>query len=458
MQRQKTNVVIAKRLVDAAEPDARQFVLWDERDKGFGLLVLPSGTKSYVYQYRIGGRSGRTRRYTIGKHGDLTPDQARKKAQELRALVLAGTDPIDAERSTAAERERERAAKAEAARLLGELAFSAYVESFLSKAVTTGTRERTAELYAQCLRGHAVPVLKATPMPKIGKAELNRVLDNIPANQPAVRRNVFAVLRILFNWALERGDITASPMATMKAPAAATSRDRVLSDEELALALRGADKLGAPFGPFYRLLFLTGQRRDECAGADWAEFDREEAVWTLPADRTKNGVPHLVPLAPELIAMLDKLAGQDEADEPKWPRAGIVFSSNGGRTRISGYSRAKARLDTAIAKLATEDAAAAGDDAKPFKVAPWRVHDARRTLATGLQRLGIRFEVTEAVLNHVSGASRSGIASVYQRHNWAPEKRAALEAWAKHCARITTNADDSNVVQLRPESSTGTTG
>ena len=458
MQRQKTNVVIAKRLVDAAEPDARQFVLWDERDKGFGLLVLPSGTKSYVYQYRIGGRSGRTRRYTIGKHGDLTPDQARKKAQELRALVLAGTDPIDAERSTAAERERERAAKAEAARLLGELAFSAYVESFLSKAVTTGTRERTAELYAQCLRGHAVPVLKATPMPKIGKAELNRVLDNIPANQPAVRRNVFAVLRILFNWALERGDITASPMATMKAPAAATSRDRVLSDEELALALRGADALGAPFGPFYRLLFLTGQRRDECAGADWAEFDREEAVWTLPADRTKNGVPHLVPLAPELVAMLDKLAGQGEADEPKWPRAGIVFSSNGGKTRISGYSRAKSRLDAAIAKLAAEDAAAAGDDAKPFKVAPWRVHDARRTLATGLQRLGIRFEVTESVLNHVSGASRSGIASVYQRHNWSAEKRAALEAWAKHCHRITANADDSNVVQLRPENSTGTAG
>lgn len=450
--------LITKTAVDECQPGERPTFLWDTKVAGFGLLVMPSGTRTYVYQYRLGGRSGKTRRYTIGRHGTLTPDQARKRAKELAALVDRGIDPIDADRSKVAEQERERAAKAEAARLLGELAFSAYVESFLSKAVTAGTRERTAELYAQCLRGHAVPVLKAAPMPMIGKAELNRVLDNIPADQPAVRRNVFAVLRILFNWALERGDITASPMATMKAPAAATSRDRVLSDEELALALRGADKLGSPFGPFYRLLFLTGQRRDECAGADWAEFDREEAVWTLPADRTKNGVPHLVPLAPELVAMLDKLAGQDEADEPKWPRAGIVFSSNGGRTRISGYSRAKARLDTAIAKLATEDAAAAGDDAKPFKVAPWRVHDARRTLATGLQRLGIRFEVTEAVLNHVSGASRSGIASVYQRHNWSAEKRAALEAWAKHCARITAGADDSNVVQLRPENSTGTAG
>lgn len=449
--------VISKTTVDGFNPSTQQ-VLWDEHDAGFGLLALPSGTKSYIFQYRLGGRAGKPRRFTIGRHGALTPHAARKIAQELRAEVIRGIDPVESRRAKKEAEDKERAAKAEAARLLGELAFSAYVESFLSKAVTTGTRERTAELYAQCLRGHAVPVLKAAPMPKIGKAELNRVLDNIPADQPAVRRNVFAVLRILFNWALERGDITASPMATMKAPAAATSRDRVLSDEELALALRGAATLGAPFGPFYRLLFLTGQRRDECAGADWAEFDREEAVWTLPADRTKNGVPHLVPLAPELVAMLDKLAGQDEADEPKWPRAGIVFSSNGGRTRISGYSRAKARLDTAIAKLAAEDAAAAGDDAEPFKVAPWRIHDARRTLATGLQRLGIRFEVTEAVLNHVSGASRSGIAAVYQRHNWAPEKRAALEAWAKHCGRITAGADDSNVVQLRPENSTGTAG
>ena len=256
-------------------------------------------------------------------------------------------------------------------------------------------------------------------------------------------------MRILLNWAVDRGDIDTSPMASMKAPAAAESRERVLNDEELAFAVRAADTLGNPFGPFYRLLFLTGQRRDECAAAAWREFDRAAATWTLPGDRTKNGEAHIVPLAPTLVAVLDRLAGQEGAKEPKWPRAGLLFSTPRGQAHVKGYSRAKARLDTAMAKLAAEDAGEAGDGSEPLIVEPWRIHDARRTLATGFQRLGIRFEVTEAVLNHVSGASRSGIAAVYQRHNWADEKRAALIAWADHLERLIAPPEKGNVVPFQ---------
>ena len=121
-----------------------------------------------------------------------------------------------------------------------------------------------------------------------------------------------------------------------------------------------------------------------------------------------------------------------------WPKSGLVFSTT-GNTSVSGYSRAKNRLDKAI------DALAEKQDASP--PAPWRLHDLRRTLATGLQRLGVRFEVTEAVLNHVSG-SKSGVAGIYQRHDWAPEKVAALEAWAAHVAVLMTGADQTNVIQL----------
>jgi integrase len=439
---------IQKSTVDACQPGEKQVLLWDSKDTGFGLLVLPSGVKSYVFQYRLGGKQGKTRRYTIGRHGAWTADGARKRAQELRAQVVRGIDPIDAEKATFAERERAQAAKAEAERLLQELAFAAYVDDFIGKALSNGKRDRTKDLYAQSLRSHAVPVLKQKPIPQIRKADINKVLDKIPSEQPAVRRNVFAVLRILFNWAIDRGDIEASPMASMKAPAAAESRDRVLSDEELSLAVRAADTLGAPFGPLYRLIFMTGQRRDECAAASWQEFNREAAIWTLLADRTKNGEAHIVPLAPALVSILDRLAGQEGAEEPKWPRRGLLFSTERGKEHVKGYSRAKARLDTAIAELAVEDAEKAGDGAKPVQVGPWRIHDARRTLATGFQRLGIRFEVTEAVLNHVSGASRSGIAAVYQRHNWADEKRAALYAWAEHIERLLASQPTSNVVQF----------
>ena len=211
-------------------------------------------------------------------------------------------------------------------------------------------------------------------------------------------------------------------------------------------------QLEAPFGPLYLLLFATGQRREEVAGLDWAELDRASATWTLPRERSKNGEANIVPLNRHAMAALDRIASQEEAERPAWPRRGLVFTTT-GQSPVSGYSRAKSRLDALMGQLAHDDALAAGMDPESVAVAPWRLHDARRTLATALQRLGVRFEVTEAVLNHTAGASRSGVAAVYQRHGWGPEKRAALDAWADHCDRIIRPADDAgNVVPLRRDS------
>lgn len=446
--------IISITAVDSCQPSDRQFILWDSGDgaiKGFGLLVLPSGVKSYVFQYRIGGRAGRTRRYTIGKHGSpWTPHTARKRAQDLAAKVRLGIDPIDEGRDTQTAKEQAKAAKHEGERRDRELLFSTYCERFVQevkKKKKGEIRPRTREGYRATLHNHAIPHIGTKPLPAITRADIVRIMDNIPASQPSVRRLTFAVLRKLFNWAKSRGDVDASPLDAVEVPADAASRDRVLKDAELALVLKAARQIEAPFGPMYLLLFATGQRRDEVAGLDWRELDRASAIWTLPGERSKNGEANIIPLNRHALAALDRLAGLAEADRPEWPRKGLLFTTTGA-THVSGFSRAKSRLDALTEQLAKQQAVEAGQDENAAGVAPWRLHDARRTLATALQRLGVRFEVTEAVLNHVSG-SRSGVAGVYQRHGWGPEKRAALEAWADHCDRVCNPADETgNVVKL----------
>jgi integrase len=195
-------------------------------------------------------------------------------------------------------------------------------------------------------------------------------------------------------------------------------------------------------------LIVTGQRREEVAALDWAELDRDTATWVLPAGRAKNGQAHIVPLSALALVVLDEVAANvidAREDEPqRWPSRGLVFTTK-GQTAFSGHSKAKARLDVMMEKLANSQELSYA----PFslELSPWRVHDLRRTLATGLQRLGIRFEVTEAVLNHVSG-SKGGIAGVYQRHDWKDEKRAALEAWGRHLSVAINAPQTDNVVSL----------
>jgi integrase len=184
----------------------------------------------------------------------------------------------------------------------------------------------------------------------------------------------------------------------------------VLTDEELGLLWKATELSGSPFGPLFQLLILTGQRREEVAGLDWSELDRPTGSWLIPGYRTKNRKANYIPLSKAAIAVLDGIA----ADHP-WPRTGYVFSTT-GKTPVSGFSKAKRRMDELMRESLGE------------RFQPWRAHDLRRTLATGMQRLGVRFEVTEAILNHVSG-SRAGVAGIYQRYDWAAEKRDALGAW-----------------------------
>lgn len=221
-----------------------------------------------------------------------------------------------------------------------------------------------------------------------------------------------------YGWAVKRGAVAANPFTNLPV-APATKRERVLRDDEFSAIWRATDGAG-PFNGIVRLLVLTGQRREETAGMAWTELSDDLQTWTIPASRTKNGRAHIVPLsepAREILRSAHRF-GDD-----------LVFP--GLRGPFNGWSKAKAALD-----------AKSG-------VTNWRLHDLRRTAATGLQRLGVRLEVTEQVLNHIAG-SRAGIVGVYQRHDFASEKRAALDAWGEHVlAIIEGRADITNVVQLR---------
>jgi integrase len=368
---------IIKRSVDAMASAGAEGFLWDDGIKGFGAKFTKSGAVSYILQFRMGGREARTRRYTIGSHGSpWTPTTARSEAERLLLQIAQGIDPAEAER----QRRREAV----------DLAFANYAHRFATACVGKGWKV----LVERSLRIHVKPVLGQKPLPKITRADVVAVFDRMPSSQVANQRNVFAVIRRMFRWAVSRGDIERSPMEGMETPPPVKARDRWLSDDELGRVWNQAMKTHRCFGPIVRLLILTGQRREEVASLSWEELDRGELMWTLPGDRAKNGEPNRVPLNELAVAVLDEVVGGSS-----WPRRGKIFPTSTGGA-FSAYDKGKKMLDHLVE----------ADGGDP--IAPWRLHDLRRTLATGFQRLGVRFEVTEAVLNHIGG-SRAGGAGIY---------------------------------------------
>ncbi|MEZ5708115.1 MAG: site-specific integrase [Blastomonas sp.] len=227
-----------------------------------------------------------------------------------------------------------------------------------------------------------------------------------------------------------------NPVAHYPRPDATASRKRILSDAELVMIWNAAGEMRKPLATFFRLLILTGQRRIEVAKMQWTELDRDREEWTVPGERAKNGNYHLVPLSAQALALIDDLAGGDE-----WPRQGPVLTLDGERS-LGGFSKARRELDEKIDKALAEK-----PDASAFEQ-HWVIHDLRRTMATGLQRMGIRFEVTEAVLNH-TGRSKGGIAGVYQLYEWRDEKREALVRWGREIQGIVSPQGGAKVIDLQ---------
>jgi integrase len=229
-----------------------------------------------------------------------------------------------------------------------------------------------------------------------------------------------------------------NPFAELPIAAGAVERERVLSEAEIAEVWAAADTLGYPFGPFYKLLILTLQRREEVAGMRWSEISEDIARWTLPGARMKNGKPHIVHLSGAANGVLGSISRIEGCD--------LVFSTTTYRltakenaepkgkrkrepTSISGFSQGKRYLDAAIARARVEAAATLGQ--KPEAMTDWRVHDLRRSGVSTLAALGFDSVVVDKLLAHQPAKLR-GVAGVYQRHDFARERAAALDVWAAH--------------------------
>jgi integrase len=217
----------------------------------------------------------------------------------------------------------------------------------------------------------------------------------------------------------------------MRAPAKEQARDRTLSDDELRWFWAACKEIEWPFGPLAQLLLLTAQRRDEVAGAEWSEIDLTKKTWTIPRSKAKNGRAHEVQLSTAAIEILDSLPHVNER---------MLFTTT-GTTAVSGFSRAKERMRSAMAAKRSE----LGEGA--VEIPEWTLHDLRRTAATGMAKLNISPHVVDKILNHTSGTIK-GVAAVYNRFAYLEERRAALDAWGRYVEGLITPAP-ANVVAFR---------
>jgi integrase len=257
----------------------------------------------------------------------------------------------------------------------------------------------------------------------------------------------------MLNWAAGRDIIEANPAAFVEKPGDEIKRDRVLSNAELGAVWRASGTAGFPFGDGIRLLILTLGHRDEIFRLSEPEVEVAEdgATIRLPAERVKNAEGRDIPLsAPALtiLAGLPEIEAGEDKDGVEQVR--YLLSLNSAKP-YSNFGWAKANLDRLIARanavsrlgrdLEENEEPAPGD-----WLPDWRLHDIRRTGATGLQQLGFRLEVVEATLGHIAG-SRAGVAGVYQRHRFAAEVRQALDAWGRHIEALVSGERD-NVIPM----------
>jgi integrase len=401
---------ITKRVIDTLVPGSRDLFLWDRDLAGFGLKCTPTGKKVYIVQYRMGGRGFPTRRYKIGAHGPFTPEEARERARKVLQGVRDGLDPMQAKR-------------AQKHNTIEKL-----IEGFIESRRTKG--RRSAEEIKRVLDREIGKAWRARSVASITKADIHHVLDAIVARgSPVIANRTLAHIKTMFNWAKSRGIVAQSPADNIEKPGDESSRERTPDNAELAEIWQAAAKLDWPFEPAIKLLILTGQRREEVAQMRWSELKLAERVWALPASRTKNRQPHDIHLSSLALKIIRAVTPIEDCD--------LVFSTN-GETAISGWSRAKRRLDEEIGAARRAKARDLGRDASKVGQMPdWRIHDLRRSIATGLANLGVAPIVADRILNHVPRKQKGQVMFVYNRAAYAGERREALELWGKHLERIT---------------------
>jgi len=390
---------------------------WDTILPAFGLRVAAARPgrpprKTWVCMYRVAGRRVRE---TLGTMATVPQvDDARDLARASMQRAQAGIHPVQ---------EKERRAAAAAARRCDTLARS--IDYYFARYAAQRMRPTSFTEIKRTLERDVKPVLGSRPIRDITRRDIRELLLAIvDRGAPSHANHTLSYLRAMLNWAVSNDLIEANPTAGLKMPAPKVERDRTLDEGEIRLFWLACERIGWPFGQLFKLLLLTAQRRDEVAEACWGEFDLDGALWTLPRQRAKNDKAHVIHLAPTAIEILRSV--------PTIRTIGFIFTTT-GRGPVSGFTRARQRLAATMIELG-------GAATEPFTL-----HDLRRSAATGMAGLGIAPHIIDKTLNHTTGKI-SGVARIYNRHEYLAERKAALNAWAMHLEGIANRS--SNLIPL----------
>ena len=362
-----------------------------------------TGRVSWSLRYQ--DSENRPMKMTLGEWPVVSLKQAQEIAQDPR--FKPGLDPLATRRAPRRETPN-----------TVEKIVRIYIERYAKP--NTRSWAVTEEMF----RRDVLPLWGHRQMSSIKRHDVADLLEGImERGSPYMAIGVHAAIRMLWRWSIDRGYVETSPVEGMRPPAKAIARDRVLTDSEVVAIWRAAERMGWRYGAVMRLLFLTGQRLFEVAGAKWSELNLEEQLWSIPRERMKTSVVHEVPLSGDAARLIQRLPRFEGAEHlfPAYENRGSVHP------HIAGFGWAKRRMDDFSG------------------VKDWRLHDIRRTVATRIQGLGYRIEVTEDILGHVKG-SRSGIVGVYQRYQFKNEKRDALEGWAQSLRSILEQGGRNHVV------------
>jgi integrase len=392
--------------VENIKPGTARREIPDAGCRGLYFIRQPSGRQAWAVRYRF---QGTPKKLTLD--GALTLAAARKAATDALHELAQGRDP--AALKFEAEATAEKASAARAADTVEQ-----WAATFIDRHAKKKTRENSWRQAVHVFNNIVLPAWQGRAVHDIKRRDVIELVEGVAEDRPIMANRALGHLSKFFNWLCERDVIAASPCAGVAHPSEEHARDRILSDGEIKALWLACDSVGDPAGACVKTLLLTGQRRSEVAGIRRSEISGD--VWSLAPSRTKNKQRHDIPLSAQALAIIEAM-----------PEIGDYVFTSSGTAPLSHLARTKQLLDASM---------------KPQT--PWVLHDLRRTAASHMAKLGIRLPVIEKCLNHSSGTFR-GIVGVYQRHDFAAEKRDALQRWADHVDAIVRGAPAAKVVRGR---------
>jgi integrase len=376
------------RQIRSLKPKKERYEVWETNGKGLGVRIAPTGRRSFIFLYRFQGTS---RRITFGIYPEISLADAHAAHSKARQLLERGTDPAMVEQDAKEESRRSPSIK----RLVEE-----YIEKY------SKLRKRSWKEDERILNKDVVARWGKRKAQDITRRDIILLLDEIVDRGALIQANrTLATIRKMYSFAMGRGILESSPCVAIPAPSKENRRDRVLSEDEVRTFWEKLNtaKMEKATALALKLQLITAQRKGEVVGAEWIDFDLKRSWWTIPAEKSKNGFPHRVPLSSLAIEILNEL--KKMIGDSQW-----LFPSP-----REGQHIAETSVDHAVRV-----------NAEHFGIAHFTPHDLRRTTASMMTASGIQRLTVSKILNHVE----SGVTAVYDRHSYDKEKRQALNAWS----------------------------